>query len=57
MKKQQKLIAKIRAISNKLRVKSTKSVVDARRELDEQNNDMSVDSTRGDVSDDQLEIL
>lgn len=57
LKKQQKLIAKIRAISNKLRVKSTKSVVDARRELDEQNNDMSVDSTRGDVSDDQLEIL
>ena len=55
--KQEKLAKKMIKLSDAIRVKSSKSIMDSKRELSSENKRMSIDSLRDEVSNSPFEIL
>lgn len=57
LQKQEKLAKSIKKLSDIIRVKSAKSIVDSKRELEKDNKMMSIDSLKNDVSNSPFELL
>ncbi len=57
IKKQQNVAKELRKISDKLKVKSAKSITDSKRELEKDNKSLSVDSIRNDISSQPFDIM
>lgn len=57
MEKQQKLARKLHNLSNSIRVKSSKSILDSKRELEKDNKMLSIDKIRDEVSNSPFEFL
>ena len=57
MERQSQLAKKLRSLSNVLQVKSSKSILDTKRELEKDNKMLSINNIRDDVSNSPLEIL
>ena len=57
MKKQEKLAKSLQKIADKIRVKSAKSIVDSKRELQKDNKMLSIDSIKDEISNSPLEII
>lgn len=55
--KQEKLIKRLRSLSDSIRVKSSKSIMDAKREVESDNKRMSINSIRDEVSNSPFELL
>lgn len=57
IEKQKKLAGTLNNLSDKIRVKSAKSINDSERELKKDNSDFSVDNLRNDVSNSSFELI
>ena len=57
MQKQEKLAKTLRKLSDAIRVKSSKSVLDSKRELQKDNKSLSIDSIKDEISNSPFEII
>lgn len=57
MARQDKLIKKLRNLSDKLRVKAAKSIMDSKKDIENENKRMSINSIRDEVSNSPFEII
>lgn len=57
IKKQKALASELNKISDKLKVKSNKSVIDARRDIEKDNKELTIDKIRDSVSNSPFEII
>ena len=57
IKKQKALATELRKISDKIKVKSAKSITDSKRDLEKDNKSLSIDSIRNDISNQPFDII
>ena len=57
MEKQEKLVKKLRKLGDDVRVKSAKSVVDSKKEVDKDNKNVNVDSLKDEIDNSPIDIL
>lgn len=57
IKKQKALASELQKISDKLRVKSAKSISESKRDLEKDNKELTIDKIRDDVSDSAFQII